>query len=509
MSTLTLQQQEVVNVEPVPGHLVLVNAVAGSGKTTTLTEFCRKNADKTILLISFGRADCAEARARLTGCWHVKVRTFDSIVQEQFGRPIGWDVTPWSFGKWVSENWGIIWNSPISPARYNQKKRLRDGKVMFNSFMCQKDTANYIVPVLQAIYATGVEPPEDDKDVEEMVKTALEMVDEDIGVWWTKHKDIANKLVCRIHTVLHRQASLTQHPAMVEYARQQVSQNAKPIDEAILICDEVQDLNRNMMKWCNGQRHTFRLVVGDPKQHVFQFQHTTDGFEEFMKEPNFKPMGLGHSFRFGPVIANEVNRIFGTSIEGRGKEKGGVFWNVATDECVLRACNQKDQTTFLCRTNRKLAETLMTIHTVFIRRISPFDTSTLFETLGRPTVHIMGTESLVSLQNEVERCKKAGAKAYSSRMSEIKTGFERWICKDFGHARVEAMVDFFKSNAVLVANREQALITVSTVHRFKGKECGTVHVGDDLSLSNEEDQNIFYVAMTRPHHTLMMAKAKF
>lgn len=508
MTSLTQQQQDIVNVEPKPGNIVLVNAVAGSGKTTTITEFCKKNTEKTILLISFGRADCAEARARLSGCWHVKVRTFDSIVQEQFGHPIGWDVTPWSYGRWAAENWSIIWNSPSFPSRYSQKKRTRQGST-FNSFMVQRDTANYIIPVLQALYAIGSAPSEDPSQSTGAIQKAISMVDDEIGSWWDKQKDTAYRLTQRIHSVLHEQTSLTAHPAMVEYARMQVALKPVPVDQNILICDEVQDLNINMMKWCNSQRHTFRMVVGDPKQHIFQFLHTTDGFDEFTKEPNFTPMDLGHSFRFGPVIANEVNRIFGTRIEGRGRGKGGIFWNVATDECVLRTCNQQEPTTFLCRTNRKLGETLITLHTVFTRRASPFDTTTLFQTLGSPTVHIMGTESLVSLQNEIDRCKKAGAKAYSSRMSEIKTGFERWACKDFGHARVEAMVDFFKSNAVLVADREQALITISTVHRFKGKECGTVHVADDLSTLSEEDQNILYVAMTRPHHTLMFAKPKF
>ena len=507
MYSLTQQQVDIINVDPIPGHIVLVNAVAGSGKTTTLTEFCKKNVEKSILLISFGRADCAEARDRLAGCWHVKTRTFDSIVQEKFGGAIGWDVTPWSFGKWVCENWGIIWNSPAFPGRYTQRKRARGGGAI-NSFMIQRDTANYIIPVLQALYAVGVTPPEDQALVNDSMDAVFKMIDEDIGVWWGKQKDIAYKLIHRIHTVLHDQTSLTQHPAMVEYARMVVASKAAPIEHNILICDEVQDLNMNMMKWCNAQRHTFRLVVGDPKQHIFQFQHTTDGFEGFVSQPNFSQMGLGHSFRFGPTIAGEVNRIFNTNIEGRGRGSGGIFWNVPTDECVLRTCNQHDVTAFLCRTNRKLGETLVTLHTVFTRRSSPFDTTTLFETLGRPKVHIMGTSTLAALDGEVERCKKQGARAYSTRMSEIKTGFERWVCKDFGHIRVRAIVDFFRDNAILVDSRDQALITISTVHRFKGKECGTVHVADDVSTLTKEDENILHTAMTRPQHTLMMAKAK-
>ncbi len=548
---LTQQQLDIVHMHPEPGQLVLINSAAGSGKTTTLTEFCKKNSSSTILLISFGKADAQDAQKRLQGQWHVSVRTFDSIVQEQFGRKIGWGASPWVIGGFIARNWDQVWKPATAPfpKRYLQfskhaskrrKTEMTEGKSI-NPYLVQRDISNHVFPILQATYAAGITPTAENA---ECFDTALGMLDpneesdSETVVWFKKDPEMCKALLVNTHVALHASSQLYTEDgfpgAMVEFARMVVSLRSQRIDQSILICDEVQDLNLNMLRWCDVQSHTFRVMCGDPYQHIFQFQHTKDGFAHFNAQETCTQMGLEVSFRFGSTIASKVNELFHTHIRGEGSTPGKLFWNVPADKCVLRVCNQKHPTAFLSRTNRKMAETLVTIYTVLNRRASIFGDAaeSVYTTFGRPKVCVMGVDNLEAFEREIERCKKLGAKAYHRHMSEIKTGFEQWLCKDFGWSVASNVLTFLKSgrsnhgghsgspgsvldnlgNAPFTNDRRHALFTLSSVHRYKGKECGCVHVADDvlkcfMSETNdkEEGRNILYTSMTRPISTLMFA----
>mgnify|MGYP001211318621 CR=1 FL=1 len=516
---LTKEQEEVASVEAVAGQIVLVDAVAGSGKTTTLTQFCRRQAEKgkSILLISFSRSDAEDARLRMRDLQPlVTVRTFDSIVHGQFrGGTIGYEMNPWAVGKYVAANWGVVRGDWPTPRRYLNQKRKRGSSAPavggFAPFMISRDVAVGAVPVLQALLAHGLEPEDADESQWQRAATAA-----DAEAWWGKFSDIGVPLAKAVHETVNLRARGPDTPVMVEWARLCVSRQAQRVSEDVLLVDEVQDLNPNMVRWVQAQSHTFRMMCGDLRQHIFQFQHTANGFAEFRKCEGCRDMALTHSFRFGPEIASYVNSTFGTSLVGSAKDAGRVVDGVLIETALMKA-RVGGTITLLCRTNKKLAELLMAVVTVLSRRSSPFEPdeydwdSTAW---GRPRVCVMGLRSLEVIDSEARRCLVKGRKGYTTRLSEVKTGVDRWLCQQFGAARVLQAVGFMKEAAVrdegrdfLVTDRGEARIVLSTIHRFKGKESDVVFLADDIERSTEDEEcaNILYTGLTRARKEVLLA----
>lgn len=499
------------SVQPRVGAIVLVDAVAGSGKTSTLTQFCCRQAvkGKTMLLISFSRSDAEDARVRVKNLQPmVEVRTFDSIVHSQFkGGTIGYEVNPWAIGKYVSSHWGQVRGAFETPRRYlTSRKRKRGEEVapQFAPFMLSRDVAVGVVPVLQALLAHGKEPKEAEKKDWQDAALAAEC-----EVWWAKFGDIGQPLAFAVHEAVNLRLRGPETPVMVEWARLCVSRQATPVKQDILLVDEVQDLNPNMVRWVKAQGHTFRLMCGDLRQHIFQFQHTANGFAEFRKEQDCTDMALTHSFRFGEQIASYVNRRFGTELVGVATAPGRVVHNVAVETALCKA-KAGGSVTMLCRTNKKLAEMLMAVVTILMRKTSPFEPDAQdwqSPAWGAPSICVMGLRDADVLDTEARRCLTKGRKGYTTALSEVKTGVDRWICQQFGAARVIEAAGFLKQEGALVQERDTARIVLSTIHRFKGKESSVVFLADDIKRQpeSEEETNILYTGLTRARREVMLA----
>lgn len=511
----TKEQSAIIDLVPVAGDTVLINACAGSGKTTCLVEFCKRQTDP-ILYVAFGKSDAQEASERLRPFPNVEVRTFDSIVQEKYNPPvaftspyftssIAWDISGWGVAQYIYDNFGAVWDRPTWPKRFlrsNKRKRNSEPDKL-DMFMIKRDVAVGVIPILQALYSIDWSPTADPcPELDAAMTTAVDMAGDDAKIWYQKCGDFAPYLIQRVHIQLHDQFRL-QHPSMVEWARRTVARSVTPIPHKILVVDESQDLNRNMVKWVLAQTHVFKLMAGDNRQHIFQFMHSCNTLYN-LKMDNMRTLELTYSFRFGRNIAECINSIFGTNIKGMSEDPGRIFWQVAADQAILKSVNEDTPLTMLCRTNRKLAETILTVHTTFNRQTSPFDTRPLWQTMAqKPVINIMGCESLKKLREEVEKCKKQGSKKYRTVLSETKSSWEQWLCKDYGWARVAALIEFYEQGT-LTHDRRAAKITISTIHRFKGKESPLVHTSDDLKNSNEEESNLYYTALTRATQSLLI-----
>ena len=86
---LTSQQEAVVAQRVGKGEILLVNAYAGTGKTTTLEWIARSNPDRRYLYLCFNRDNAAEARRRFppncecstihSKAWHAVGRQFGKL----------------------------------------------------------------------------------------------------------------------------------------------------------------------------------------------------------------------------------------------------------------------------------------------------------------------------------------------------------------------------------------------------------------------------------------------
>ena len=74
---LTNEQQSVVDCDF--KDVLIVNAYAGTGKTSTLIEFCKARKDKKILYLSYNSSMRAEAEQKFKDLSNVSVKTMHSL----------------------------------------------------------------------------------------------------------------------------------------------------------------------------------------------------------------------------------------------------------------------------------------------------------------------------------------------------------------------------------------------------------------------------------------------
>lgn len=81
--SLTPEQQAVVdfNIE----DILIVNAYAGTGKTSTLIQFCEARKHKKILYLSYNASMRKEAQAKFKHLSNVEVKTMHSLAYEELG----------------------------------------------------------------------------------------------------------------------------------------------------------------------------------------------------------------------------------------------------------------------------------------------------------------------------------------------------------------------------------------------------------------------------------------
>jgi len=114
----------------------------------------------------------------------------------------------------------------------------------------------------------------------------------------------------------------------------------------LLMLDEVQDSNAVTLNIFNNQVHLQRIACGDKNQNLYAWRGARNDFTSFEK---WNKATLTESFRFGQDIANLANKVLAlpvrdTSLKlvGRGIDEG------------------TGQTAILCRTNASVLQTVFT-----------------------------------------------------------------------------------------------------------------------------------------------------
>lgn len=522
----TDEQTALIDAHVPQGDFLIVSAAAGSGKTSCLAEKCRRDASASnkILAISFGKSDTTEFRRAVGENPHVTIRTFDSIVNSVFTKgSIAWETSVWAQAEIVVRNWEEIFADPALqgelPERYFKRKRRRDVSLTLSEYMLGNDIAKIILPIINMHLCKRLLMFGEEQDVATNIERYLG--DVDITKYWKKHAAIGMVLLRWTHDILN----VKMESVMPEYARAYVASmcklkgdewNKQTFPYAMLYVDEAQDLNTNMMEWVLCQKHMAKVLVGDDKQHIFQFMHTENAFLGIDRIAsstwNTKHLSLSKSFRFGPVIAQKINNTFGTRIEGCGKHPGMVVTNcVLEDACSRLYTPEKFTMCILSRSNKNMAKNIERFLGAMTRRKNPFD-ATQGEMLEWS---VMGTADLSKFENEIRKMQAAECdprKKHFARktdsLSEDKSSWESWLCKTIGSAQSKTLFETIRQK--FVADWKSARVVFSTVHRFKGKEADIVFADEttvwDPSVEDRKDENknIFYTAITRPVHRLMI-----
>lgn len=92
---MTTEQERIVNIIPRPGTVAVVQAYAGTGKTTTLFEYAKRWRNVKILYLAYNKVLADESQEKFKDLPHVTVTTIHALAKKRYeiaiGRPIDID----------------------------------------------------------------------------------------------------------------------------------------------------------------------------------------------------------------------------------------------------------------------------------------------------------------------------------------------------------------------------------------------------------------------------------
>jgi len=449
--------------------LLIIEALAGTGKTTTLEMLSHQLSGKGLYL-AFNRSIATEAKARFAG--NVTCKTFHGLAFASMAKQVAHRIE----GKD---------NGSLSPLRIEQMLKLkslgplsplaRGGLVRdtYNRYLYSPDETVLPSHVSDGAIA-NIRLTYDLGDADEAL--IRESIANDASRLW--ESVWANGSSVPVSHDSYLKAYALQEPTL-------------PFD--YIEIDESQDLNPMMLGMIQRQQSQI-ILVGDSLQSIYTYRGAVNAMEA-IKRKNMKRCFLTQSFRFGQNIAEQANVILGT-LSARHPIRG-----FDTDRSGLL-----DSTAHLYRSNMGMFAAIIE-H--FQKRKEPF------EIAG-------GSQEMQALLKGVEQLMHGQASSHPDL-----AGFNNWF--DFKTAakqegapddmqRLVKIVTTYPRKLLSAAlargeggrKKEPARCIFSTAHKSKGREWPTVILGKDFPLPEidpaipleEEEARLAYVAVTRAQRDL-------
>ncbi|MER5641908.1 UvrD-helicase domain-containing protein [Kitasatospora sp. NPDC002227] len=263
-----------------------------------------------------------------------------------------------------------------------------------------------------------------------------------------------------------------------------------------VLLDEAQDANPVIAQIVQAQDHAQRIAVGDSNQAIFGWRGAVDALAQW---PARQRLQLTTSWRFGPQVAEEANKwlaLLGSRMRltGSGPASRVVDGGLERPHALL------------CRTNGEAIRRAMLVLADNRRpalaggggAIKALAEAAITLQKGKGCSHpeLLAFASWDQLRSYVNTEKSAGELRTFVRL--IDSHGPQEILKAVGRLVSESSAD----------------VTISTAHKAKGREWETVQVCDDFdepkpdektgqaSPPRREDQMLAYVTVTRAKRTL-------
>lgn len=457
------------------GENLRIEALAGTGKTTTLTLLVRQGSPRggKILYTAFGKKVIQDAKAKFPR--GVQVRTNHSLA--------------WPLGK-TFEAAGRL-QGRLSPQDY------------IRHFGWGASAFPATVDVRSGAYA-----------VIETVNTFCQSGDDRIS---TSHSYGPVMRLARGDKALAQQlAGLIASYAMEAWEQTIPAESRLPVTHDIylklwalrdpyipattILLDEAQDANGVMIGVLQRQTHAQLVVVGDRQQQIFAWRGAVDAMDAFEFAHSTT---LTRSFRFGPEIAEVASAILedqcGRDLYVSGDpEQAGVV-----GPCDLPHC-------YLARTNAVLIgqayELAMTYPAYKIGVVGGVDD--LIKLVEGAAALQVGERTQVPDLAEFDHWRDVQEAAKHEAYGHLRTLVQ--LVDDFGTPTLRTVLERMRGNE---ADPDSCDALLSTAHKSKGAEFSSVRLLDDFKPKGPpedvgrygwtpDEGNLLYVACTRARHHL-------
>lgn len=464
----TAEQAAIVDASTT-GEDLVVEAGAGTGKTSTLQLLADANPRRKGIYLAFNKAIAADASRRFPRT--VQCKTSHSLAFQAVGRQYAHRL-----------------KAPRMPARETARAlRINDPVKIVSELgpLAPTQLARIAMQTVERFCYSG------DQQVEAWHVPRLEGL----------AQPLARQALASVIIPYARRAweDLTRLDGQLRYTHDcylkmwALSGPRLPVD--FLLLDEAQDSNGALAGVVDAQ-DAQRILVGDRSQAIYGWRGAVDAMATFQG----RRLQLSQSFRFGPSIAGEANKwlaILDAPLRLTGHEP------IRSEVVSLPLPDGPDAV--LCRTN---AEAVRQAATAIMQGIKP---------------------ALVGGGDDVRRLAEAAIDLIAGRGTAHPElmAFSSWgevldyVMQDSSGSDLQvavSLIEKFKPEGVLqileqLVDEQHADVVLSTAHKAKGREWPRIRIADDFREPRRSEDNpdpdlpradamLAYVAVTRAQEQL-------
>lgn len=475
---MTLQQQTILSSE---GN-IKINAVAGSGKTTTIIEYAKtRPLASKILYLAFNKSVKLEAEHKFAQhrLSNVRIETAHSlayrhvVVGSSYAIKQG-DYKPYELVRLL----GMTGSSANHELFIIANHILKMASLFCNSMAQKVSEIDYVKTITDAKAKAFVKY--NFKNIELYTRQFLAKMDR--GEIEITHDFYLKKF--------------------------QLSNPVLPYD--YILFDEGQDASPAMLDIFLKQQFATKVIVGDTHQQIYSWRYAINSLEQV----DFTSFDLNNSFRFGPTIASLAN----DSLILKSKLKDFKPFEVVG----LGTNKDKKSQAVIARTNLGLLMKAITFitdnrkikHIYFEGNFNSYtyadEGASLYDVLNLYNKkHFLIRDELLKTMRSITELED-----YIEKTEDKQLQMMLDIVKEYEN-EIPSLLKQLKDKHVGDAEKHKAEIIFSTVHRCKGMEYDVVELANDFITEDklerlskqpefkeqksriEEEINLLYVAITR------------
>ncbi|ALN97154.1 hypothetical protein [Flavobacterium phage FpV4] len=481
----SIKQQVVYDTWTSTNHNLLIQSVAGSGKTTTLMGILERCEYRTLFL-AFNKSIQEEIQSKIeqNGYAHAKAMTIHSLgllsIRNHYGS-----------GNVVINN-NKSWQLMKDLERFNKR--------LFGSLIWE-ERAKISMTIMEMNDLSRVFLTNDMKELFGFMKQMDKFYFEHANLeqLWTEF------ITLREQTYTGNKIEIDFNDMIYLVVREKIMVAVQPY---YLMIDEVQDLSYAQHQFIHllvNQGDIQKWVkIGDRRQSIYGFSGAYgNSFDLIKEEPNVVELPLDVCYRCPQLVVDEANKVYNV-MEGF-KQEPGIVENIEDVSLI------QDGSMVICRNSTPLIDLYFQLlslnRKVFIKGddilasitkfLKPYSYKTVDETKRKIASELTRLERIEN-KNDDERFKLYRLKQNYSNFILLITHLV------IGDNKIEVLLQSLKQ--LFAEPEDETVITLCTIHKSKGLEADVVYILNEFLIPSkfakspmqlEQEQNLKYVARTR------------
>ncbi len=485
---LTKEQIEIVNSS---GN-IKINAVAGSGKTTTIIEYAKSRPKSArILYLAFNKSVKLEAMKKFTaqGLTNVKVETAHSLAYKHIVMGSAYTVKAFSYKiHEIVELLGLKGNGE----KHNEFV-IANHILKFIAFFCNSDKEK----IQELNYLDTIS----DKKARAFVQSYYDYIVRQSRLLLSRMDKGEIEIT---HDFYLKKFQLSKPLLKYDY----------------ILFDEGQDASSAMLDVFLNQKAT-KVIVGDTNQQIYGWRYAVNSLEK----ADFKTFHLSTSFRFSQDIAGLAGGVLNYKNHLQPYQVIPITGMGTSKKIKSKAVIARTNLGLLLKAIEYVSENKNTKPIYFEGNIHSYtyadEGASLYDILKLYNGnHRSIKDSLIKSMKDLEDLED-----YIKKTEDVQLGMMVEIVREYGN-EIPGIINNIKSQHVDNDDKDKADMIFSTVHRCKGMEYDSIQLVNDfmneeklkklkedekkdasyLSRLNEEI-NLLYVAITRTRNSLHIPEA--